>query len=68
MRKQLKKLTLTKETLRDLTAQNAGEVKGGKKKTKGLPCLVGESVLCDTNLQCGFTFYICGPTSFCGGR
>ncbi len=29
MKKQPKKLTLNKETLRDLTAQNAGEVKGG---------------------------------------
>jgi hypothetical protein len=29
MKKQLKKLTLNKETLRDLTALNAGEVKGG---------------------------------------
>jgi hypothetical protein len=26
----IKKLTLKKETLRDLTAQNAGEVKGGQ--------------------------------------
>jgi hypothetical protein len=29
MKKQLKKLTLNKETLRDLTTPNAGEVKGG---------------------------------------
>ena len=29
MKNQLKKLTLNKETLRDLTPQNAGEVKGG---------------------------------------
>ncbi len=31
MKKQPKKLTLNKETLRDLTAKNAGEVKGGDK-------------------------------------
>jgi hypothetical protein len=29
MKKQPKKLTLNKETLRDLTAQNAGDVRGG---------------------------------------
>ncbi len=29
MKKQPKKLTLNKETLRDLTTPNAGEVKGG---------------------------------------
>ncbi len=29
MKKYLKKLTLNKETLRDLTTQNAGEVRGG---------------------------------------
>jgi hypothetical protein len=36
----IKKLTLNKETLRDLTAQNAGEVKGGAKgaNTKKLTC------------------------------
>ncbi len=34
MKKQLKKLTLNRETLRDLTAQNAGEVKGGAPKSK----------------------------------
>ena len=31
MKRQTKKLTLDKETLRDLTAQNAGLVKGGYK-------------------------------------
>ena len=31
MNKQKNKLVLKKETLRDLTAQNAREVKGGKK-------------------------------------
>jgi hypothetical protein len=30
MKKNIKKLVLKKETLRDLTAKNAGEVKGGK--------------------------------------
>lgn len=31
MKKQLRKLTLNKETLRDLTTQNAAGVKGGDK-------------------------------------
>ena len=30
MKTQPKKITLNKETLRDLTVQNAGEVKGGR--------------------------------------
>ena len=41
------KLTLNKETLRDLTTQNAGDVKGGKKtvpNTHGKKCL---TVTCD---------------------
>ncbi len=29
MKKQIKKLTLNRETLRDLTTRNAGQVKGG---------------------------------------
>ena len=33
MNKQTKKLTLNKETLRDLTTHTAGEVKGGDKRT-----------------------------------
>ncbi len=37
MKKQLKKLTLNRETLRDLTAQNAGDVKGGKRTKKHCP-------------------------------
>ena len=55
---QVKKLTLNKETLRDLTAQNAGEIKGGGKNrytkqcnhaTKWLTCTCGSySPLCFT--------------------
>ncbi len=63
MGKQLKKLTLTKETLRDLTAQNAGEVKGGKKTARH--CLPQGTSFCNTGWPCGFTFWMCGPTSFC---
>jgi hypothetical protein len=33
MKKQPKKLVLKKETLRDLTVQRGGEVKGGRNKT-----------------------------------
>ncbi len=49
MDKQRKKLTLNKETLRDLTAQNAGEVKGGCSKSAIVPtclCSVGCSLGC----------------------
>ncbi len=49
MNKQLKKLTLNKETLRDLTAQNAGEVKGGA-KTRGNNCVT-----------LGYKATACGP-------
>ncbi len=54
MKKQQKKLTLTKETLRDLTAQNTGEVKGGKPKTKK-HCPPGDSAVwyCWTNWLTG---------------
>ncbi len=56
MKKQLKKLTLTKETLRDLTAQNTGEVKGGKPKTKK-HCMPGG----ETGLTiCCWTNYVTG--------
>ena len=34
----VKKLVLRKETLRDLTAQNAGEVKGGGTQTMHMWC------------------------------
>ena len=38
MNKKVKKLTLNKETLRDLTAQNAGAVKGGGTQTMYMWC------------------------------
>jgi hypothetical protein len=45
MKKNIKKLILKKETLRDLTARNAGEVKGGRKSypgnTRNKKCLTG---------------------------
>ncbi len=41
MKKQSKKLTLNKETLRDLRAQSAGEVKGGI--TKGECTTLGKN-------------------------
>ena len=63
MKKQQKKLTLNKETLRDLTAQDAKEVKGGK-KTKVKHCGPPLSVLCGTGgIACGGTLtYRCGVT------
>jgi hypothetical protein len=47
MKKNTKKLVLNKETLRDLTAQNAGEVKGG-----------GKSKMCKFTHWCG-SHYAC---------
>ena len=38
MNKQRKNLTLNRETLRDLTAQNAGDVKAGAKKPPTAKC------------------------------
>lgn len=38
MNKQRKKLTLNKETLRDLTPQNTGEVKGGTSRVSCASC------------------------------
>ena len=59
--KKVKKLTLNKETLRDLTAQNAGEVKGGGKTmnkkcaTRGRTCVGGTcgGYTCNTQYSCG---------------
>ena len=51
MKKQLKKLTLNKETLRDLTTHNGGAVKGGTTVPYDA-C----SVWCSYN---------CAPTYFC---
>ena len=59
MNTQKKQLTLKKETLRDLTVQNSGEVKGGKKPGKPntkkcvptmmYPCTAG---LCPGTVAC----------------
>ncbi len=38
MKNKVKKLTLNKETLRDLTAQNAEQVKGGRPKATVKTC------------------------------
>ncbi len=56
MNKQKKKLTLNKETLRDLTAQNARHVKGGgfsqrKKCQTQFNCTVTCVHTCE-NMQC----------------
>ncbi len=65
----VKKLVLKKETLRDLTAQNAGGVKGGA-RTHGKKCATGgcptggqtcAGYTCPTGVICsGFTCYTCG--------
>ncbi len=55
----VKKLVLRKETLRDLTAQNAGQIKGNNKTnlwaTCPYACLTGLTCLCPTVLaaSCG---------------
>jgi len=65
MKKQPKKLTLNKETLRDLMAHNAGEVKGGR-PTNGKKCLKPTEGGATCNTQGGYTCntqYSCGcPT------
>ncbi len=58
MKKQLKKLTLNRETLRDLTAQNAGDVKGGKPKSKKHCPPQGTFTMCQT-CSCGITGCLC---------
>ncbi len=62
MKNQLKKLTVNKETLRDLTARNAGEVKGGGVTRRGITCNIPtEDYRCPTNI------YLC-PTAGCHGK
>ncbi len=70
MKKQPKKLTLNRETLRDLTAHNAGGVKGGV-KSKGKGC--NKTVTCDvtcyicTGIACGsgmMSVCLCGTSLF----
>ncbi len=55
--KKPKKLTLNQETLRDLMAHNAGDVKGGARKTNGKHCLPA------SHGTCGYTcnFITCLP-------
>jgi hypothetical protein len=53
---QIKKLVLRRETLRDLTAQNAGEVKGGPQFSVGNHCRTyGASCYCTTVKACTYT-------------
>ncbi len=56
----VKKLVLRKETLRDLTAHNAGAVKGGGVTFKGITCV-------PTYYERGcYTWYLCpSPTVTC---
>jgi hypothetical protein len=58
--KKVKKLTLNKETLRDLTAQNAGEVKGGR-KTMNRKCVTEYSCGWTCGNPCNFT----KPVTYC---
>ena len=56
----IKKLTLNKETLRDLTADHAADVKGGGRATR----------TCTSSLECtlgGCPTFMC-PTVFCKGK
>ncbi len=64
MGKQRKKLTLNKETLRDLTEQNAGEVKGGPKggKTKNKCLTQGATCTGYPCHTCGWCTLGCNPT------
>ncbi len=67
----MKKLVLKKETLRDLTAQNAGGVKGGKTRTKNcVSTSLCPSRTCTGDLACTraktcFYTQICYYTQFC---
>jgi hypothetical protein len=58
-----KKLTLKKETLRDLTARNAGEVKGGAKSIPGntRKCVTGT---CTPTVEGCLTWY-CNTKKVC---
>ncbi len=62
----VKKLVLRKETLRDLTAQTAGGVKGGGATRYGLGC-TDPTCANQTCLRCP-TFYVCtaGTCKGCG--
>ncbi len=60
MNKNTTKLILKKETLRDLSATNAGEVKGGGGNTKNKNCL--SVMICETKLVCT---HGCGSTKKC---
>ena len=57
MNKQPKKLSLNKETLRDLTAHNADEVNGGQVLPTMMGC--GISRMCPSFLGCTYTCHHC---------
>ncbi len=69
MNKQRKKLTLNKETLRDLTADNAGWVKGGPKggnATHNKKCVTRGGPTCPSNApSCGTLCYSCNTCLPC---
>ncbi len=59
----VKKLVLRKETLRDLTAQNAGAVKGGGVTFKGITCTPTWDYRCPTYYVCTvWTWKGCGQS------
>ncbi len=66
--KKTRKLILSRETLRDLTAQNGGEIRGGGKggvrPTKGKNC---PTLGCYDTLGCNATFMCTfgGCTAYC---
>lgn len=67
MNTQKKKLTLNKETLRDLTAHNAGEVKAGAKGGNGKGKGQYPTKKCDPTITCaGICDTVnCGVTEYC---
>ncbi len=60
----VKKLVLRKETLRDLSAQNAGQVKGGA-KTNGKKCVAATQAGLTCGVTCPTYYAIC--TNTCWG-
>ncbi len=62
MKKQPKKLALSKETLRDLLAHNAGEVNGGAKSKN---CATGgKATACGYTCGGGTQNYQCIPSAY----
>ena len=67
MKKQQKKLTLNKETLRDLMAHNAGDVKGGAKSKNCYTIgrrLTACGPTCPQTQTCAYSCY-CTPGLAC---